>query len=73
MNIALLAFDLAVTTITQHQYLPQENRLALEDAAAQGILLVPASGRMKDFLPRDITSLPGVRYAITATAAGLPD
>ncbi|MFR6279039.1 MAG: HAD family hydrolase, partial [Acutalibacter sp.] len=48
MNIALLAFDLDGTTITQHQYLPQENRLALEDAAAQGILLVPASGRMKD-------------------------
>ena len=41
MNIALLAFDLDGTTITQHQYLPQENRLALEDAAAQGILLVP--------------------------------
>ena len=71
MNIALLAFDLDGTTITQHQYLPQENRLALEDAAAQGILLVPASGRMKDFLPREIISLPGVRYAITANGAGM--
>ena len=73
MNIALLAFDLDGTTITQHQYLPQENRLALEDAAAQGILLVPASGRMKDFLPREIISLPGVRYAITANGAGVYD
>ena len=73
MNIALLAFDLDGTTITQHQYLPQENRLALEDAAAQGILLVPASGRMKDFLPREITALPGVRYAITANGAGVYD
>ena len=73
MNIALLAFDLDGTTITQHQYLPQENRLALEDAAAQGILLVPASGRMKDFLPMEITALPGVRYAITANGAGVYD
>lgn len=73
MNIALLAFDLDGTTITQHQYLPQENRLALEDAAVQGILLVPASGRMKDFLPLEITALPGVRYAITANGAGVYD
>ena len=73
MNIALLAFDLDGTTIPQHQYLPQENRLALEDAAAQGILLVPASGRMKDFLPLEIISLPGVRYAITANGAAVYD
>lgn len=73
MNIALIAFDLDGTTIVQHKYLPQANRLALEEAARQGAVLVPASGRMKDFLPGEITSLPGVRYAITANGAGVYD
>ena len=73
MDIQLIAFDLDGTTLTQHKTISQENRRALEDAARQGILLVPASGRMKDFLPQEITSLPGVRYVISANGAGVYD
>ena len=73
MDIQLIAFDLDGTTLTQHKTISQENRRALEDAARQGILLVPASGRMKDFLPEEITSLPGVRYVISANGAGVYD
>lgn len=73
MTIALVAFDLDGTALTEHKYLSPGNRQALEEAARRGIVLVPASGRMKDFLPGEITSLPGVRYVITANGAGVYD
>lgn len=73
MAIALVAFDLDGTTLTEHKYLSEGNRKALEEAASRGVILVPASGRMKDFLPPEITGLPGVRYAITANGAGVYD
>jgi Cof subfamily protein (haloacid dehalogenase superfamily) len=73
MAIALVAFDLDGTTLTEHKYLSEGNRQALEEAARRGVILVPASGRMKDFLPPEITGLPGVRYAITANGAGVYD
>ena len=73
MAVSLIALDLDGTTLTEHKYLSQGNRRALEEAARRGIILVPASGRMKDFLPEEITSLPGVRYVITANGAGVYD
>lgn len=69
----LLAFDLDGTTLTGHQHLSARNRKALERAGQMGILLVPASGRMRTFLPEEITSLPGVRWAITSNGAGVYD
>lgn len=73
MDIKLIAFDLDGTAITQHKYLSPGNRAALAAAGERGICLVPASGRMRDFLPEEITALPGVRYAITANGAGIYD
>ena len=72
-DIKLLAFDLDGTTITQHKYLSRENREALVRAQERGVLLVPATGRMKDFVPEEILSLPGVRYVITANGAAVYD
>ena len=63
--VKLLAFDLDGTTITEHKYLSPGNRAALVRARAAGVELVPATGRMKAFLPQEILDLPGVR----ATAA----
>ena len=71
MEIRLLAFDLDGTALTEDKHLSPATRSALERAAARGISLVPASGRMKGFLPQEVTSLPGVRYAITANGAGV--
>ncbi|MGI6256154.1 MAG: Cof-type HAD-IIB family hydrolase [Acutalibacter sp.] len=73
MPVKLIAFDLDGTAIINHKDLPPENRAAFEEAAARGVELVPASGRMKGFLPESITSLPGVRYVITANGAGVYD
>lgn len=71
--IRLLAFDLDGTTITQHKYLSPENREALIQAGRRGVVLVPATGRMRAFLPPEITGLPGIRYAVTANGAAVYD
>lgn len=71
--IRLLAFDLDGTTITEHKYLSPGNREALVRAGERGVILVPATGRMRDFLPEEIASLPGVRYAVTSNGAAVYD
>lgn len=71
--IRLLAFDLDGTSITEHKFLSPENREALIKAGETGVLLVPATGRMRGFLPEEIASLPGVRYAITSNGAAVYD
>lgn len=72
-TIRLLAFDLDGTTLTEHKYISRENLEALRLAGERGVELVPASGRMRTFLPEEILSLPGVRYAVTANGAGVYD
>lgn len=72
MGTRLLAFDLDGTTIVDHWVLPEENRRALLAAAEQGVELVPATGRMRSFLPKDILALP-VRYAITSNGGAVYD
>lgn len=71
--IRLLAFDLDGTTITEHKYLSLENREALIRAGEKGVVLVPATGRMKSFLPQEIACLPGLRYVITSNGAAVYD
>jgi len=71
--IRLLAFDLDGTTITEHKYLSPENREALIRVGEKGVVLVPATGRMKSFLPEEIAGLPGVRYVITSNGAAVYD
>ncbi len=72
MAIQLLAFDLDGTTLVNHWELPEENRRALLAAAEQGVILVPATGRMLSFLPEAIRALP-VRYAITSNGGAVYD
>ncbi|MCI9552566.1 MAG: HAD family phosphatase [Acutalibacter sp.] len=70
--IKLLAFDLDGTTIVDHWELPEPNRLALLAAAERGVELVPATGRMLDFLPKSVRALP-VRYVITSNGGMVYD
>lgn len=72
MGIKLLAFDLDGTAIVDHWVLPEENRRALLAAAERGVLLVPATGRMRGFLPKDVLDLP-LRYAITSNGGAVYD
>ncbi len=76
MNIKLLAFDLDGTTLSDSDHVSEKNREALVRAFQKGVLLVPASGRLFTFLPKEVMSLPGLRWVITSNGAAvytLPD
>lgn len=72
-GIKLLAFDLDGTAIIMHKSLPEENRRALEYAAEKGIILVPATGRLRSFLPKEITDIGDIKYAICANGGSVND
>ena len=69
MNVKLIAFDLDGTLLDDDKHLPPENLAALQAAHAQGIFLVPATGRILKALPEELLA-PGLfRYFIFANGA----
>lgn len=72
-KIRLVAFDLDGTTLQHGGVLSERNRLAMEKAHEAGVYMVPATGRVKNFLPDSLTALPCTRYAITANGAAVWD
>ena len=73
MKIKCIALDLDRTTLDSQGHLSEENRAAVESAAAAGVYVVVASGRSLDSLPAEITDITGVRYAITSNGAAVYD
>ena len=73
MKIKCIALDLDRTTLDSQGHLSEENRAAVESAAAAGVHVVVASGRSLDSLPAEITDITGVRYAITSNGAAVYD
>lgn len=71
--IRLIAFDLDGTAILRHRVLSPGNRAALVAAGERGMILVPATGRMRTFLPEEVAALPGAWYAITSNGAAVDD
>ena len=69
MNVRLIVFDLDGTLLDDDKHLPAENLAALQAAHAQGIFLVPATGRILKALPEELLA-PGLfRYFIFANGA----
>ncbi len=74
MAIKLIAVDMDGTLLLDdHTSVSERNVRALCKAMEQGVLVVPASGRMLTFLPEQVRNLPGVRYAVTSNGAAAHD
>ena len=73
MSVRLIAFDLDGTLLDDEKNVPPENLRALETAAARGVVLVPATGRIVRGIPEAVKALPGVRYFIISNGAGVYD
>lgn len=71
MDIKCIALDLDRTTLDGAGRLSPGNREALERAIAKGVHIIIASGRAFASLPRDVTSIPGIEYAITSNGAAV--
>ena len=73
MGIKLIAFDLDGTFLDPKKNIPPDNIRALEEAAAKGVVIVPATGRIVGGVPQQIRELPFVRYYVTANGAFVYD
>lgn len=72
-NIRLIALDLDGTLLDSEKQLSEENAAALARAAAQGVEIVPATGRFYRGMPQLIRDLPYVHYVISINGAEVYD
>lgn len=73
MDIKLISFDLDGTFLDESKSIPERNLQAIEAAAAQGVHIVPATGRTYTGLPDTLKELPFIRYYITANGSCIYD
>lgn len=73
MDIKLISFDLDGTFLDDTKNVPERNLRAIEEAAARGVYIVPATGRTYAGLPGMLKELPYIRYYITANGACVYD
>ena len=72
-RIGIVALDLDGTLLDSQKRLSAANRAALERAAAEGVQIVPTTGRFFGMMPAVVRDLPFVRYAITVNGAEVYD
>ncbi len=73
MNIKMILLDLDGTLLDRDKKISPENYAALEQAAQNGALIVPCTGRFYGAMPEEIRGLPFVRYVITINGAEIFD
>lgn len=73
LKYKLIAFDLDGTILDDDKRIPPDNLRALEAAAAQGVIIVTATGRILDGIPDEIKALPFIRYFVTINGAYVYD
>lgn len=64
-NTGIIAIDMDDTLLRSDKTVSDYTVDVLQRAAAQGILIVPCSGRAYDGLPEELSRICGIRYAIT--------
>ena len=72
-RIGIVALDLDGTLLDSQKRLSAANRAALERVAADGVQIVPTTGRFFGMMPAVVRDLPFVRYAITVNGAEVYD
>ena len=65
-KIRIAALDLDGTLLSHENTITPRTRQAIAEAAARGVVVLPATGRALANLPPLVAQLPGVRYAITS-------
>ena len=73
MAIRMIGLDLDGTLFDSRKRLTKYTRQVLEQAIAQGILIVPSTGRPRIGLPENLLEIPGIRYAVVANGSAIYD
>ncbi|MGN1378030.1 MAG: Cof-type HAD-IIB family hydrolase [Dorea sp.] len=69
----MIGMDLDGTLLTTEKKLTPYTRDVLKRAIAQGIIVLPATGRPVSGVPEEIMHFPGIRYAVTANGGRIVD
>jgi len=72
-EIKLIATDLDGTLLDYQMNLSDENKMAMEQAAQKGVMLVVATGRSFLSVPDYVKDINGIKYAVTANGAKTHD
>ena len=70
-NIKCIAFDLDHTVINSDGTMSDATRTAIGQAIAEGIEIVPVSGRAFATFPESIGQIEGISYAVTSNGAAI--
>ena len=73
MIIKLIALDLDGTVLKTDKTISNRNIRAVRSAVSQGIIVLPATGRMVKMVPGLFSPREGIRYAITSNGASVLD
>ena len=73
MRIRLLALDMDGTVLRNDKSISSRTLKALKQAAAFGVLVVPATGRVAKMVPKELLRLPGARYILSSNGASVVD
>ncbi|MEG2000423.1 MAG: HAD family hydrolase [Evtepia sp.] len=71
--VRLIGLDLDGTLLDEKKEITPKTRLALLDAMARGIIIVPVTGRPFGGIPEVVRDLPGLRYVISSNGATVLD
>lgn len=72
-DIRLVALDLDGTVFNDQKEITPRTLAAIRTACAQGVAVLPATGRTASGIPAAFTAIPGVRYALTSNGASVVD
>lgn len=72
-DIRLVGLDLDGTVFTDQKTITPVTKHTIARAIAQGVAVLPVTGRPRSGLPEEILAIPGVRYAITSNGAMCED
>lgn len=72
-KIKMIAFDCDGTLLNDKKEMTARTRNVLLRAMEQGIEVLPATGRPLTGVPKEVTALPGIRYALTSNGARIVD
>lgn len=73
LSIRLIAIDMDGTVLRSDRTISQRTMDDLEKAIAQGIWVVPCTGRVHNNLPEPIQKLQGVHYVVSSNGANVAD
>ncbi|ROR30815.1 hypothetical protein EDD66_102471 [Mobilisporobacter senegalensis] len=72
-DIKLIGLDLDGTVFNEKKQISDRTINAISKAIEKGVTVIPATGRPYGGLPNEFTSIPGVRYALTANGSSIID